>query len=341
MYRSSSGVALSRSLSLCGGSRAQPRALHSICIAAPAAMPSRRGKGKGGKGKKRQARPQHGAGGEAGAVPEPASESSAAAAAAVPELEPEPEPELQRKSQAALLQAPGEQEPEAAEAVRAPSAVDAAALTEQLMRRVEALASLQASARRNELSGGASSVAAPAQTPIQMSASTAQTPAAPAELPQPMSRAQLQSMKPSILRKRAIAIGVAAEQLEQADDAEDLKAALVKLIIARQKSLQAATKPPTAADEARKFHIEAANFATSDQWPKASEAWEAASELDPSNGTYWYYRGIASQKLDRALDAEKFWRRGSKLGHVQAGELLSVMRTKRAQEVRFVPSKEF
>jgi dihydrodipicolinate synthase/N-acetylneuraminate lyase len=77
-----------------------------------------------------------------------------------------------------------------------------------------------------------------------------------------------------------------------------------------------------------------------------------------------YYRGIANQKIDRSLDAEKHWKRGAKLGHAKvryqhpynnhhmfcmgvvgfmsgiaacsskARELLSAMKSKRAQEAR-------
>jgi tetratricopeptide (TPR) repeat protein len=158
-------------------------------------------------------------------------------------------------------------------------------------------------------------------------------------------------MKTSAIRKRAVAVGVTERQLDDADDADNTRAALIELIVQQQRggggggsssegsagmhdrTTRSTKGPTTAEEEAYSFHVQAANFATGGKWPQAAEAWEAATELDPTNGTYWYYRGISSQKQERVLDAEKCWKRGSKLGHTQAGELLAVVRSKRAQEV--------
>ena len=49
-------------------------------------------------------------------------------------------------------------------------------------------------------------------------------------------RAELLAMKTSLLRKKAIAMGVTPEAIEDADDAADLKAALADLILAMQPS---------------------------------------------------------------------------------------------------------
>jgi hypothetical protein len=45
---------------------------------------------------------------------------------------------------------------------------------------------------------------------------------------------ELQGMKGSLLRKRAISSGVSEAELEETDDADDTKAALIKLILARE-----------------------------------------------------------------------------------------------------------
>jgi len=45
---------------------------------------------------------------------------------------------------------------------------------------------------------------------------------------------ELQAMKGSLLRKRAISSGVSEAELEETDDADDTKAAVIKLILARE-----------------------------------------------------------------------------------------------------------
>ena len=85
---------------------------------------------------------------------------------------------------------------------------------------------------------------------------------------------------------------------------------------------------------AQALHKRAALFATNDKWEEANTAWGQATEVTPDNGEMWYYRGIASQKLERTLDAEKYWKRAVKLGHKQSASLLSGVRSKRAQEAR-------
>jgi tetratricopeptide (TPR) repeat protein len=82
------------------------------------------------------------------------------------------------------------------------------------------------------------------------------------------------------------------------------------------------------------LHKRAAVFATNDRWEDAATAWGQATEVTPDSAEMWYYRGIASQKLERALDAEKYWKRATKLGHKQSAGLLSGVKSKRAQEAR-------
>lgn len=85
---------------------------------------------------------------------------------------------------------------------------------------------------------------------------------------------------------------------------------------------------------AQELHKRAAIFATSDRWEDANTAWGQATDVTPDNAEMWYYRGIASQKLERSLDAEKYWKRAVKLGHTQSADLLSGVRLKRAQEAK-------
>ena len=87
-------------------------------------------------------------------------------------------------------------------------------------------------------------------------------------------------------------------------------------------------------EQAQELHKHAALFATSDKWEEALVAWTRATEVAPDGGEMWYYRGIASQKLERTLDAEKCWKKASKLGHTQSAGLLAGVRSKRAQEAR-------
>ena len=84
----------------------------------------------------------------------------------------------------------------------------------------------------------------------------------------------------------------------------------------------------------QELHKRAAIFATTDRWEDANTAWGQATEVTPDDAEMWYYRGIASQKLGRTLDAEKYWKRAVKLGHPQSVGLLSGIRLKRAQEAK-------
>lgn len=148
-------------------------------------------------------------------------------------------------------------------------------MTQQMMRRVEALAAQHAHVRRETLG-----IPAPAPAP-------APTPAS-APRPKPAAKAP----KPA-------------------------KAA-----------------PKTAAEEAKEWHEKAAGLATSDKWQEAAEAWEAATGLDPMNSEYWYYRGITAQRMELPLDAEKWWKKATNLGHEKSKGILAVMKQKRGQEAR-------
>ena len=55
-----------------------------------------------------------------------------------------------------------------------------------------------------------------------------------AEDPAVALREELAGLKPSVLKKRARAAGATEEQIEEADDAEDPRAAMVALVLAQQ-----------------------------------------------------------------------------------------------------------
>ena len=55
-----------------------------------------------------------------------------------------------------------------------------------------------------------------------------------AEDPAAALREELAALKPSVLKKRARAAGATEEQIEEADDAEDPRAAMVALVLAQQ-----------------------------------------------------------------------------------------------------------
>ena len=57
---------------------------------------------------------------------------------------------------------------------------------------------------------------------------------ADATAPTSLLHQELLAAKVSMLRKRAVSAGISEEQLEQADDADDLKTALIDLIVAAE-----------------------------------------------------------------------------------------------------------
>ena len=76
----------------------------------------------------------------------------------------------------------------------------------------------------------------------------------PAKDPSAALREELGGLKPSALKKRARAAGLREEDIEEADDAEDSKAAMIELIVAQPAdadgTAQAKTKPDTEAASA-------------------------------------------------------------------------------------------
>jgi hypothetical protein len=65
----------------------------------------------------------------------------------------------------------------------------------------------------------------------------------------------LQGLKVSALKKRAVSIGATERQLEEADDADDVKAYLIDLIV-REASLAAAAVAASASDRAQSLRAE-------------------------------------------------------------------------------------
>ena len=106
------------------------------------------------------------------------------------------------------------------------------------------------------------------------------------EAPSPLTRGELEGMKLSALRKRAMEAGVDEEKLDEADDEDDIKAAVIALIVARESGgqLRAELEAPNEEEQALRAELEGM---------KLSEVKKRAREV-----------GVEEEKLEEADDED-------------------------------------